>query len=49
MLDPPRIASRTKKKKKNTSFPLIGAPVQSQDADGMNRRKKPVLSRERNE
>jgi hypothetical protein len=32
MLDPPRTASRTKKKKKNTSSPLIEAPVQSQDA-----------------
>lgn len=32
MLDPPRTASRTKKKKKNTSSPLIGAPVQSQEA-----------------
>ena len=32
MLDPARTASRTKKKKKTTSSPLIGAPVQSQDA-----------------
>jgi len=31
MLDPPRTASRTKKKKKSTSSPLIEAPVQSQD------------------
>jgi hypothetical protein len=32
MLDPDRTASRTKKKKKNASAPLIEAPVQSQDA-----------------
>ena len=32
MLDPARTASRTKKKKKTTSSPLIGAPAQSQGA-----------------
>ena len=32
MVDPARTASRTKKKKKTTSSPLIEAPVQSQDA-----------------
>jgi hypothetical protein len=47
-----RSAKKTRNEKKTPSARLTEAPVQSQDAktaDGMNRREKPVPSRERRE